>query len=472
MTKRKIKVPKNYTPRPFQKQVHEDEHRFKVLKIHRRYGKTSMAIAELIMKAVKHPGTYYYVMPVEDAIEEHIWGAPHMLFNLLPESIILKKSEAYKKVEIKSMDDDVNSKTYGQLCKKSVLLFRGANNHTRLRGGDCMGVILDEYAHMKDAKIWEDIFSPMLASPVAEGRTAVRWAMFCYTPKRGALHARQLFLLGQKQDGVEDSNPDWISWSLTAEESGVFNPKELEDQRKRISVEAWLREYMVQETENQGAVFKDFNSCVEGGFEHPVAGRGYFIGLDVARLQDYTVVTVFDPEDRKVVFIDRFTRMKYPDQAKRVRETLDKYPGRIWIEYNGQGIPLYDELTSIGIYPKKLITTSKSKEDMVHKLELYLEKGVIKLPNYQPLLTELETFEQKPNGKYGAPGENQESKRFFDDCVMSLMFSLTNTDYVRKGVDQFRKEEKYEPRNPAYAWLQEKTQKPKVTLTDDTYFRS
>ena len=56
----------DYTPRQWQKEAHLKKERFRVLALHRRAGKTELAIMELIDKALKTEkelGMFVYIAP-------------------------------------------------------------------------------------------------------------------------------------------------------------------------------------------------------------------------------------------------------------------------------------------------------------------------------------------------------------------------------------------------------------------------
>ena len=54
----------DFVPRSWQKECMQNQTRFTVLALHRRAGKTTLALAELISYALKNPkGLYAYITP-------------------------------------------------------------------------------------------------------------------------------------------------------------------------------------------------------------------------------------------------------------------------------------------------------------------------------------------------------------------------------------------------------------------------
>src|SRR5881394_1702265 len=67
----------DYTPRDWQRQCHKAKKRFTVLALHRRAGKTELAIMELIDKAIrcqKDLGLFFYVAPFLKQAKAIAWA--------------------------------------------------------------------------------------------------------------------------------------------------------------------------------------------------------------------------------------------------------------------------------------------------------------------------------------------------------------------------------------------------------------
>lgn len=62
-----------YKPKPYQLEIHEDPHRFKIAVFHRQDGKTTFALNELVKRAVLEPRVYLYVGPEKSQAKNIIW---------------------------------------------------------------------------------------------------------------------------------------------------------------------------------------------------------------------------------------------------------------------------------------------------------------------------------------------------------------------------------------------------------------
>ena len=65
-----LKVRIKYVPQTYQKEIHNDPSRFKVVIIGRRGGKTELAVQHVIRAAVSNPGLYWIVAPSYKQVKE------------------------------------------------------------------------------------------------------------------------------------------------------------------------------------------------------------------------------------------------------------------------------------------------------------------------------------------------------------------------------------------------------------------
>ncbi|MBI1853414.1 MAG: hypothetical protein HYR85_23995 [Planctomycetes bacterium] len=147
----------------------------------------------------------------------------------------------------------------------------------------------------------------------------------------------------------------------------------------------------------------------------------YVIGLDLAKVEDYSVIVVLDRE-KKVVHVDRFNRIDWGLQIERIRATSERYNRAVvYCDTTGQGEPIYEALCKTGMYVEPYTFTSKSKAALVDNLAMMLEKRELTLPRADlcaELVDELESFEysvtDNGNVRTGAPGG------YHDDTVVAL----------------------------------------------------
>ena len=219
---REVVIP--YRPRPIQRQLHEDAHRFKVLVAHRRFGKTVFCVNDLIKEAAtcKLPQPRMaYLAPFLVQAKDIAWSYLKHYTAPVPG---LKVNEAELWVELPN--------------EARVRLY-GADNADRLRGLYFDKVVLDEPAQM-NPRVWAEIIRPALADRHGG-------ATFIGTPL-----GRNSFadLYEGAKDGFSDASgvrvkdPDWAGFMFKASETGIIPPGELEAARLDMDDDEFEQELM------------------------------------------------------------------------------------------------------------------------------------------------------------------------------------------------------------------------------------
>lgn len=188
-----------------------------MLPCHRRFGKTFLAINEIIDRGLtqirKNP-RYYYVAPTYGAAKRIAWDYLKEATKMFP-GVTTNESEL--RVDIPRGADNLR------------IQLLGAENPGNLKGIYADGVVFDEFAET-DPKVWTEVFRPALSDRLG-------WAIFIFTPK-GSNHAYELYRMARKDDSGE-----WFVAMFKASETGVIPAKELEAARKFMSEEMYQQEY-------------------------------------------------------------------------------------------------------------------------------------------------------------------------------------------------------------------------------------
>lgn len=208
----KIAIP--YVPRKLQAEIHDqlDQHRWSVLVIHRRFGKTYLLLNHLIKDALltkKHEARYVYIAPFLKQAKTLAWDYLKRFTDPIPNR---KYSESELKVTLPN--------------GSQIRLF-GADNPDALRGIYVDGAVLDEYAQCNPT-IFTSILRPALSD--RQG-----WCVFSGTPN-GRNH-----FYDQLQHAKSD--PEWYFTILKSSETGIVAETELAEARRVMTEEEYNREY-------------------------------------------------------------------------------------------------------------------------------------------------------------------------------------------------------------------------------------
>ncbi len=191
--------------------------RFNVLVLHRRFGKTTLSINEMIDMALRnqlHNPQYAYIAPTYKQAKMVAWEFFNDFTRNIP-GVEVNKSELSITIYRPSRGDKI----------KFMLL--GAESPDALRGIYLDGCILDEYAQC-DPIIWGQIIRPALSDRKG-------WGIFIGTPK-GQNHFYKIFETAQGLD-------NWYTKMYKASETGYVDAEELVDARATMSEAEYNQEY-------------------------------------------------------------------------------------------------------------------------------------------------------------------------------------------------------------------------------------
>lgn len=310
-----------------------------------------------------------------------------MLFNIIPEELITRKNEQELVVYFKN---------------GSILQLKGADDPDSLRGAGPYGVVLDEFATMK-REAW-DIIEPIL-------RANGGWCWIVGTPK-GKNHLFEFYQRGQQ------GHHEWKSWRLKASESGIIPYDQLEESKKTSTQATWNQEYECEFLEGEGSVFRGLRSILTAIPKKPELGHMYVIGVDLAKVQDYTAVRVFDRATNSQVYSDRWQSLEWPYQKAKIASIARHYNNAlVMLDATGLGDPIADDLIRSGVAIEPIKITEPLKKELVEKLSIWVEQEQFTLINQEETIFEYDNFSYEigPTGKirYGA------RSGFHDDIVMA-----------------------------------------------------
>ena len=207
-----VEVTIPYTPRPLQLDIHKDETRFKIAVCHRRFGKTVLAVNELIKSAMtcelERP-RFAYVAPSYRMAKNIAWDYLKHFSRPIP-GVQFNESE---------LRADYPNGARIQLA--------GAENPDSLRGAYWDGVILDEFSMMAP-RMWSEIIRPALADRKG-------WAFFIGTP----LGKNHFFSMYEAAGSLEG----WSRHFLPASQTGYVDKEELEAARREMDPDEYAQEF-------------------------------------------------------------------------------------------------------------------------------------------------------------------------------------------------------------------------------------
>lgn len=295
-----------------------------------------------------------------------------------------------------------------------------ADNPVGILGNAFDIVIGDEVARWSE-NIWAETIMPTLADRA--GR-----AMLISTPK-----GRNWFW----REWMRGVNNEAGYASFTAPSSDNPNPnikRAALMARERVPERTYRQEWLAEFIDNSGNVFRNIRECATAELQSKANGTSrYTVGIDWARSNDFTVITVIDQTKREVCHIDRFTGIGYQLQLGRLSAIVERFkPAHIVAESNSMGGPLVEAIQRKGWPVHAFNTTNASKGEIIDGLALALERMDIKIPNDPVLIGELIAYEMETTKsgliRYGAPDG------MHDDMVMSLALAYSSVASSSRGI--------------------------------------
>lgn len=197
--------------RGWQKDIIQDDHRFKVLVCHRRAWKTVVSLLYMLKNALEQEkGKHYaYIAPFYKQAKNIAWDILKKQVRNIPQT---KINEAELKVT---------------LANGSRIQLFWADNPDSLRWLDIYGTVFDEYAQQPSNIYWEIIF-PMI-------NAHNWWVIWIWTPK-GKNDFHNVYQKWLKDD-------KYFVKVLRASESGLLNEEQLLAARQEMTPEEYDQEY-------------------------------------------------------------------------------------------------------------------------------------------------------------------------------------------------------------------------------------
>ena len=247
----------------------------------------------------------------------------------------------------------------------SEIRAKSADNPISLLGEALDFCILDEASRLKPT-IWDSFISQRLID--REG-----WVLAISTP-RGQNWFYDMWRRGEQGD------PDYECWNFPSWNNPYLRKELIDAERERLPARVFSQEYEARWVQGAGAVFVGVRECANSEWQEPVAGEQYWAGLDLARVADWTVLTIIN-ERMEVVHCERYNRIAWALQVERIKGTLDRYNQcPVMMDSTGVGDPILEELREAGCWVRPYGFTSRSKAQIIDGLALAIEKGEIALP--------------------------------------------------------------------------------------------
>ncbi len=413
-----ITIPHLYKPRDYQLDFLKAPQRFKIFVVHRRGGKSMTALNEQIRKTQLKKGIYYYFLPTYRQAKSVIWD--DLIKKHIPKEIVEKINDSELAVYYKN---------------GSIQRFAGCEDVDKHRGINPIDVVFDEYSEISE-QMWTAIIQPIL-------RENKGTATFIFTPK-GKNHSWKLVQMAR------DNTEEWYVSVKSIKDTNIFTDSELDEIKRNTPMALYEQEYLCEFLEGASQFFRRIHqNTYDATRILPETGE-FQLGVDLAKYQDWTVLTPFNLNHFIAYPQERFQQVDWNLQKARVEACARRFQDAlIWPDATGVGDPIVEDLKARGLRiggenGEGFKFTEVSRMNLLSNLSILLEQDKIKIPDDEGLITELEAFQYTLSE--GGKIKVKVPDGMHDDRVMSLALSVWGVkDKVR--VDTFMLSHVYENRN-------------------------
>lgn len=367
--------------------------RFNCVTAGRRFGKTILAAYLALKHLCVANQTIWVVAPTYD-LAKRTWKYIY--------SWVLQKFP-YMKPNL------ANLSIYNPKAQ-STLELKTAENPASVIGAGLNFLIVDEASRVKTS-VWETALYPTLADK--------KGSAFLISTPRGRNWFYEMYLKGKGGD-----YPNYASFTFETKDnlSLPHLVQEQQEAEKHLPQQAYQQEYLAKFIDDAGQVFRNIRQCINGELREYDPTHSYVMGADLAKYEDYTVLTVLDLTDFHVVAYERFNKIDWEFQRTRIKTLADKYKSPIIIDATGVGDPIAESLERDGYLVHQYKYTNASKKFLIENLALKIERVEITFPKIETLIDELESFGYEytlgGNIVYNAPSG------YHDDAVNSLALAV------------------------------------------------
>ena len=273
-------------------------------------------------------------------------------------------------------------------------------------------VVVDEAAKVGNLeKCWNEAIRATLTDMKGE-------ADFLSTPK-GIDFFFKAFTWGQAVD-----KPEWRSWKMPTETNPHIDPAEIEAARLGLPARVFEQEYLAEFLDDAGGVFRGVSAAVDKGRhkgDEPAPGKSYSMGVDLARVADFTVISVLDQSGRQA-YHERFNQISWERQIAAIAAASARFNrAKVYLDCTGVGDPIFEALRKAGVPVSGYQFTNASKEALIDNLAMKIERRELRLMDLPEQTQELLAYQYEltasRNVRMNAPDG------MHDDCVIALALS-------------------------------------------------
>ncbi|HEX8965508.1 MAG TPA: hypothetical protein VF820_03705 [Patescibacteria group bacterium] len=292
----------------------------------------------------------------------------------------------------------------------SFIDFRSVDNPQNIEGFGYDYAFLNEAGIiLRDEYLWQNAIRPML------------WDYKCHTIAAGTPKGKGVFHELYMR-GLDPQQPDFASLTFTSFDNPYVPHDIIMEDIKSMPQRVVSQEIYAEFLDDTGVVFRGVKQIATLDPKNPPDvdfSHMYVIGCDLAKLVDYTVISVYDRTDNNQVFQMKFNSLEWPAIQSRIQHVSRKYNNALVIlDSTGVGEPIYDQLSRLNVPVEPIHLTNELKKQIIEKISNWIELKLFRMFNDPDTINEFNSFtydiaEKSGRIMYNAP------VGFHDDIVIA-----------------------------------------------------
>jgi len=274
---------------------------------------------------------------------------------------------------------------------------------------------------LKDPYLWENAIKPMF------------WDANCHVIVGGTPKGKGEFSKLYER-GLDKDQPNYTSMKFSSFDNPYVNHARIMEDMKDMPERVVKQEIYADFLDDTGVVFRGVRNIAILQPRDPENGHLYVMGVDLAKVQDYTVIAVYDRKTNHQVFQMRFNKLEWPYVKEKIKEVSRKYNNAlVMLDATGLGDPIADDLLRAGVPLEPFKLTNESKKQIIEKLSNWIELSNLKMLQLEETINEMSsfTYDVSASGRvmYEAP------VGFHDDIVIAHALAVWSLQPVIKVQD-------------------------------------
>jgi hypothetical protein len=319
------------------------------------------------------------------------------------------------------------------------IVFRSLDNPDNARGFTWDMATIEEAAYV-DERGYYEVLRPALMDTGGSF-----WAIF--TPMGRNWAWRESVAAADRDDAVAWQVPTLgvaiTSQGLVRRPHPMENPDismlEIKQLYRTLPERVFRQEILAEFIEDSGGVFRNVTANVDRGRVQAEPARPrweYTMGVDLARVEDFTVISVLDYIGRQAYF-ERFNDISWARQIAAIVRVAQTYKPDIVIDSTGVGDPVVEQLrqalsdANAPVSVSDVTLTNTTKGQLIDSLAVSLDAGRLSLMDIEVQTNELLAYQYEVtaarNVRTNAP------PGLHDDTVIALALAHSRVPFTQRA---------------------------------------